>query len=644
MLKSMRKNLKSLAPALWLVIIAFVISIFFVWGKGGGSGESRDQNVIAYVGKEKISAEAYINNLRMKIESLKQQFNDLDSNFIQQLNIPQQTLEEVIRQELLLHTAHRLGVKAADFEIREKVLSFPVFQKEGKFVGFDEYKKILEWNRTTVSDFEESLSKDIIIQKTIQILTAGASVTEKEVWEHFQKSNESVELEYMLVPSEKMEINEPPSKETLVSFFNQNKDAYKIPEKRTAEFVFLNKEDLKDHIEIKDLEISQYYENNQSHFVEPEKRSVQRIFLSFDEENKEEMLAQSEAINKELENGAVFGELAQKYSQDEHAEDKGDWGYFEWKQLSAKEQEVIQELEESQVSEPIELENGMSFLKVDEIIPQVQLPLEKVKTRIEAIIKDSKAEEMLDNQMAQLEKMARKEKSLDVAAQKLGYKIKNTGPLELGEGIEEVNPSGSLSQMLFNMEENEISAQLNTYIGVGISQLIKIEPSRPATFANAEPEVRTDFMDKQKEQEAFDTAMRLKNESPSLSLKEIAERNSFEYKTAQNHKREQYLSLIGENPEVDRLSFSLPLNELSEPVKVNEGAVILRVLDRTKVTKQEFEENIMETRSELLDMKKNKLFQSIYLKMREKVGVKTNYELFSQINSEIFSRYQSENN
>jgi len=643
MLKSMRKNLKSLAPALWLVIFAFILSIFFVWGKGGGSGESRDKNVVAYVGKEKISVDIYINSLRTKIESLKEQFKELDANFIQQLNIPQQALEETIRQELILQTARRIGVKAADSEIRNRVLSYPVFQKDGKFIGFDEYKKILEWNRTTVSEFEDIISKEIMTTKAIQILTSGVSVTRDEVWENFKKTNESAELEYIYIPSDKMELSEQPTKEALLDYFGKNKDKYEMPEKRTAEYVFLNKEDLKGQIDIKDPDVQKYYESNKSHFEEPEKRRVQRIFLPFGDNEKKDILEQSNEIKKQLDKGEDFGKLALEFSKDDQASNNGDWGYFEWKQLPLEEQDTIQELAEKQISDPIELEDGVSIIRVSEILPSVQLPLEDVRERIETILRDNKAEEMIETRIAQLEKLALKEKSLDVAAQKLGYKIKNTGPLELGEGIDEIDPSGSLSHMLFNMEEKEISSPLITYKGKGISQLIKIEPPRPAAFEEVEEKVKNDFINEKKEQKAFERASRIKNSSNGSDLKDLAESDDIEYKSAQNHKREQYLSLIGENSEIDRIVFSLPLTELSDPIKVKGGAVLLRVLERKEVTKEEFDENFIQARNELLNTKQNKLFQSMYIKMREKIGVKINYDLYTRVNSEILSRYQSEN-
>jgi len=639
----MRKNLKSLAPALWLVIFAFILSIFFVWGKGGGSGESRDKNVVAYVGKEKISVDLYINSLRMKIESLKEQFKELDSNFIQQLNIPQQALEEIIRQELLLQTARHIGVKVANSEIRDRVLSYPVFQKDGKFIGFDEYQKILEWNRTTVSEFEESISKEIITTKAIQILTSGVSVTRDEVWENFKKTNESAELEYIYIPSDKMELSEQPSKEALSNYFSNNKNEYEIPEKRTAEYVFLNKEDLKEQIDIKDSDVEKYYESNISHFEEPEKRRVQRIFLPFEDSEKKDILEQSNEIKKQLDKGEDFGKLAAEFSKDDQAANNGDWGYFEWKQLPLEEQDAIQEMGEKEVSDPIELEGGVSIINISEILPAVQLPLEDVRERIETILRDNTAEEMIETRIAQLEKTALKEKSLDAAAQKIGYKIKNTGPLELGEGIEEIDPSGSLSQMLFNMEEKEISSPLITYKGKGISQLIKIEPPRPAAFEEVEEKVKNDFISEKQELKAFERASRIKSSSKGSDLKEIAESDDIEYKSAQNHKREQYLSLIGENSEIDGFAFSLPLKELSDPIKVKGGAVLLRVIERKEVTKEEFEENFIQARNELLNTKQNKLFQSMYIKMRENIGVKINYDLYTRVNSEILSRYQSEN-
>jgi peptidyl-prolyl cis-trans isomerase D len=140
MLKSMRKNLKSLAPTLWFVIIAFIISIFAVWGGAGRLGEGGGTDTLVTVGKEKISVSVYYQTLRQRLEAMRQQYRDLDSQFIQQLNIPQQILNQLIQQSLLMQLSRDMGIEATDDEIRKKIMSYPAFQKDGQFIGFAQYQ------------------------------------------------------------------------------------------------------------------------------------------------------------------------------------------------------------------------------------------------------------------------------------------------------------------------------------------------------------------------------------------------------------------------------------------------------------------------------------------------------------------------
>ena len=76
MLKTMRKNVKSLAPTLWIVIAAFIIAIFAVWGGAGRLGEARAANTLVWVGKEKISAGSQVIIVRFVWCGLNRTFED----------------------------------------------------------------------------------------------------------------------------------------------------------------------------------------------------------------------------------------------------------------------------------------------------------------------------------------------------------------------------------------------------------------------------------------------------------------------------------------------------------------------------------------------------------------------------------------
>ncbi len=642
MLKAMRRNVKSLSPFLWLVIVAFIITIFAVWGGAGRLGAGRTSNTIARVKGEKISADYYFQNLAQRLEMMKNQFKEINKNLIQQLNIPQQVLEQIIQQFILLQKAKEFGITVSDEELREKIINYPVFQVDGKFVGFDQYKRILEWNRIPISEFEEGIRKEVIIEKLIKILTAGITITPEELWESYKKKNESVKMEYIIAESDKIELEKESSSSEAQGYFNENKEKYKIPERREASIVFLKTEDIKNEIELSDSEIEDYYRENEQQFTDPESVKVSRIFLPFEDKEKQLVEAEGQNVLEKIKKGQDFAELARLYSKDEKASEGGDWGPYEWRTLSPQEQEEIEKLSEGGNSDLIESEEGMSILKVTERKPPRKRPLEEVKDRIQNILKDQKAREEAEERVSGLEKIARKEKSLTAAAQTSGREIINTGLLKEQEPIEDIDPSGTISRTLFQLQEKEISSPIYTYQGVGIAQLEKIEPPRQANFDEVESEVMDDLTTKRKKEEAADKMRKVKAELKAINLEALAKKYELEYKTANEHKREQYLSIVGDNPEIDKLAFSLPLGESSDPIEFEAGYVLIKVQERKEVTQEDLEKDKETEKESLLEAKRNKFFLSYMTKLREEYGVKIDYDLFLKISSDVLSRFEGE--
>ncbi len=116
MLKTMRKNVKTLKPTLWIIIATFVIAIFAIWGGAGRLGETSRNNVLVTIGKERISSDAYFQTLRQRLEAMKKEYSQLNKALIQQLNIPQQVLQQMVEQALLLQIAEDMKLDATDPE------------------------------------------------------------------------------------------------------------------------------------------------------------------------------------------------------------------------------------------------------------------------------------------------------------------------------------------------------------------------------------------------------------------------------------------------------------------------------------------------------------------------------------------------
>ena len=641
MLKTMRKNVKSLKWVLWIIVATFIISIFFIWGGAGQLGEKGGTNTLAYVGREKIASDEYVQSLRQRLDAMKKQFSGLNQNLIQQLNIPQQTLEQIIQQRLLLQIARDRGLRATDAEVRDRIVSYPVFQKDGQFVGFDIYKRILDYNHIPLKDFEAGLTNDVLLNKVVRYLTAGIIVSDDEVWDSYRKQNESAKIEYLVSEASKAEVKDKPTDAQIRERFDKNAAAYRVPEKRAGDYIFLKTDDVKKDIKVEDAEIQKYYKDNISQFKEPEKLRVSRVWLPFTAKDRDAVLAQARDVLKKAQGGADFAELAKTYSKDDKAKTGGDWGLADWRSLSAKETEAAGKLDLGKISDVVETDTGAAILKVAEKTAAATKPLAEVSATVKGILEDQKARAVVTERIGKIGKLALKEKSLDLAAQKEGLKVASTGAVKRGQALGDFDSAGSLSESLFGLKGKDISSPVYTYTGAGLAQLQKIEPERPAKLEEVKDQVEKDILDGLKKERSLEKLSELKGKLKDDWNAE-AGKLKLEYKTVEAHKREQYLSLVGENPEIDALVFSLPLKTVSAPVPVEDGYAIFRVLERKEVTTADFEKVRATERDSLLEQKRNKFLQSYMVQAREEKKVRVNYDLFLKLNNDLLPKYTGE--
>jgi peptidyl-prolyl cis-trans isomerase D len=637
MLKAMRKNVKSLAPTLWIVIAAFVVAIFAVWGGAGRLGEEARSEVIATMGKDKLSLDDYFLTLRQRLEAMQREFKELNKQFIQQLNIPQQVLEQLIQQSLLAQKAREMGITASDQEVRDKITS--LFQRDGKFIGFQEYRQILDYNRTSLADFESGIKKEIILNKLIRLITAGITVTPEELWENYRKQNESAKIEFLVLAEGKITDLPSPAEAEIQAYFENHKSSYQLPERREGAYLFVSNEDIRKEVKVGDSDIEKYYKDNLDQFKQRAKIRVSRILLALGSKTKDVLDKETQGILDRISGGGDFAQLARAHSADDKAKDGGDWGYDEWRTLSSNEREEIEQLEAGSVSGIIALPDGNVILKVTEKEPETTQPFEEVRLRIQGILEDQKARELAGEKIAALERAARREKSLDVAAQKAGLKVRNTGLLKAGQALEDFDPSGSISQALFGLKEKEISAPVSTFNGTGIAQLEKIEAPRQANLEEVRAEVEKDLEVSRKKERILARLGEARAKLEGKDWEDMASRLGLEFQTVAEHKKEQYLPTIGENQEMDQLSFSLPLNQASEPVGYAGGYAVMRVLERKEASREGFEKNKETERTNYLETKKNRFLQAFLDKLREQKEVKVNYNLFAQVNADILSRF-----
>ncbi|MGD9716202.1 peptidylprolyl isomerase [Sulfuricurvum sp. IAE1] len=171
MITWMQRHRKYLVVTIWISTIAFIGAGFVGWGQYSYGDKA---GAVAKVGDISITAE----ELQKSYTSLFNQYNQMfqgkmDEKMAQQLGLQRQALRQLVNQALVLNLAQSYGMVVSDKELAEVIQSQPMFFKGG---AFDKtvYEKALADNRLTKKEYEESLRKELLIQKTLYMLASNA--------------------------------------------------------------------------------------------------------------------------------------------------------------------------------------------------------------------------------------------------------------------------------------------------------------------------------------------------------------------------------------------------------------------------------------------------------------------------------------
>ncbi len=623
MLKAMRKNLKTLSITLWLVIASFILFIFIDWGAGRYLGVSRE-DVVVTVGDEYIDVKTFEDALTFQLMNISKRNPNarLTRGAIERFGVPQAVLSQLVRDAVIREKAHDLNLTVTDQEVADYIMTMPAFQRNGKFVGKEEYHRILAYNGIPVERFEESIRNFLYQQKLYNVITAGIVVGEDEVKEAFRRQNEVVELEYVYVNFDDIEVKEPTEQE-IRAHFSANKNKYIIPEKRKAKYVVLNQRDFEGKVSVTFDKIKKYYRDNIDMFTEPERFHIFKIYV------KKENRSKLEKALEELKAGKSFEEVAKKYSEGIKAQSGGDWGELTASQLQDVELQWVRTAREGSFSPILELPGGYEIIKLAKRIPQHERPLEEVRTSIERVLKAQEAQRLMVETAKELSKKAKDEKDLEKVAKEMGFEVKVSDYLEPGDTLPE-DPLGSLSRVVFQLEKRDVSDPILLFNGVGVAQLIEIKPPRPAKYEEVAEKIKEELKIARKQKKALEIIENFKmgKELPSIA---VHKKESFNYgKALGNIKPSEYL---------DSLIMRAPIGKWSEPVRIERGVFCFRVLKRSGVDAEQYAKKKAEIKSKLLEEKRNRFFQSYLTNLMREMKVRINPDVYNKVKDMVLSRF-----
>ncbi|MFA6760001.1 MAG: peptidylprolyl isomerase [Sulfuricurvum sp.] len=294
MITWMQKHKKYLVVTIWISTIAFVGAGFVGWGSysyKSGSG------VVAKVGDVDISVAEYQKSYAILYNQYSQMFNgEFDEEKASAFGLKQQALEFLTNQALVLNLANSYDIEVTHDEILADIVSKDYFFKDGVF-SKEVYKDVLSRNNISVKEYEQSLKKELAVQKVLDLLGVKANEAEADVLNVALNIADRIEYKVLEPSSISVSVDE----DALKSFWESMKSNFMSEVSYDVSFVttpFVAKE-------YSDGEIEEFYEHQKDSFKDAngkilslEDAREQVVFELNDKESKKEALREYIAFKK----------------------------------------------------------------------------------------------------------------------------------------------------------------------------------------------------------------------------------------------------------------------------------------------------------------------------------------------------------
>ena len=219
MITWMQRHKKWLVITIWISTIAFVGAGFVGWGsydygsKGG---------VVAEVGNKEVTVEEYQQEYSNIYNEYSKMFGPMFSKELaEQLKLKDVAFKRVLEKNLIMAYGDSVGFTITDEEIAKELLKYEVFQKDGKF-DKNLYIQVLNQNKMTPKDFEESLKNSILLQKTQKLFALNSSEKEIENLSKLLFIQDDITIKILNLNDVQVQIDE----NELKKFHDTNKNRY----------------------------------------------------------------------------------------------------------------------------------------------------------------------------------------------------------------------------------------------------------------------------------------------------------------------------------------------------------------------------------------------------------------------------------
>ena len=618
-----------------LGLVALSMLIYLIPGSGGMPSSGTSTEVIAEVGKEKVTTKDVQQLIQERMAS-----RQVPPEMMQYL-LPQ-LIDQQIADRAIAYEAQRRGFTVSDAELANTLRAMPNVAS----MPPDQYRQYLEQMGLTVPDFENNLRKKLIVLRLQDIVLQGVVVSPQEVEQEFRRRNEKIKIEYAAFDPAKIKAEVKPTEGDLRATFAVSRNFYTIPETRTARLVVADPQVVAQMLKTSDEELQGYYTAHKEQYRTPDRVKVRHILLMTQGKPKEEVAKikiKAEDLLKQVKGGGDFAALAKQYSEDPGSKaNGGDLGWVVRGQMVKNFEATSFALKPNEISNVISTEYGFHIVQALEKQDARVQPFDEVKFLISGELKKN----VLNERMQSLADQARAEMSkapqnTDQIAAKLGLAVLRAEKVKNGDALPLIGVDKPLSDAIFGLKKGEVGPVTQAGGRLVVPILDEVTAPHPAEFAEVEGQVRDRYQSQEALKIMADRAKRAADLLASTGdMKLVAKTFNAEVKTTDFFGRQGAAEGLGSASYFES-AFTKPAGTIIGAVNVGPQTVVARLADKQSADSGKM---VAERESILLQLKSKKaeersqLFQdSIMTKLVQEGKVKVHRDVINR----ILARYRS---
>ena len=462
MLSAIRNKSKGWVAYLIVGLITVPFALFGIQDYVSSSANSS----IATVDGEDIDVNVYYQELNTQQRNLQQQLGAAYSQEIDNA-IKQSLLDSMINEKLIENFANSLGIVTLDDEVRSVIEMNQAFIVDGKF-SEDRYSQLLRLNSYSPAGYEIAQSKALTRDQIKRNLSGSAFMSTTQIKQLDDLASQEREISYIALNTSDFESQVSVSNSEISDYFNENRSNFIEGRKVKVDFVELSLADMEEPASPDEETLKSLYDDNLELYTNSERRRAQHILVE-NEELAKELLEQ---INQ----GADFSELAIVNSKDTSSNEKGgDLGFFEKDLMGAEFDEAAFAMNVGEVSEIVSTDYGyFHIIKLTDIEVETVQSFDDVTEQLVALNKKNVSKKMLFDLLEEFASLAYEE-SLDMVADQFGLELQTSDYFaSSSEQYDEAFVSAAFSETVIDEGENseviELSAEKFVVLSLSSTQ------------------------------------------------------------------------------------------------------------------------------------------------------------------------------